>query len=277
MATCCARRFVGGRANDGLARRLWTASARRGIVSLGNRTWLDTSAGIDVPPERRRVGDLFQEYALFPHLDVLGDRPVRCSTARTVDDLLERFQIAHLMKARVRDLSGGERQRVALARALALDPGVLLLDGHCRPSTPTRRPGPDRTARAAAPAPSRPSSSPTIEDAAALADRVGVIVDGDILSTAQQRARGVAGRSFRGQFPGATLLEGTAGRVERPHPGRPTSAAWPGRWIGSGPGRARHLSLGGLAFRELSSDSAVNHIRATVASVVPLGNRARTG
>lgn len=101
---------------------------RHGTVSVDDHVWLDTDAGIDVPPERRGVGYLFQEYALFPHLDVLANVRFGARRGSSVDELLERFQISHLTKARIRELSGGERQRVALARALALQPGVLLLD-----------------------------------------------------------------------------------------------------------------------------------------------------
>src|SRR6185436_4055600 len=92
--------------------------------AVAGETWLDTGRHIDLPPERRRVGYLFQEYALFPHLDVIGN--VRFGAASDVDvrALLERFRIAHLAGARVDALSGGERQR----RALARDPAVLLLD-----------------------------------------------------------------------------------------------------------------------------------------------------
>jgi ABC-type sulfate/molybdate transport systems ATPase subunit len=98
----------------------------RGRVALGAEAWLDTAAGIDLPPERRSVGLVFQEYALFPHLDVR--RNVAFGGRGRVDELLERFRISHLAGARPGDLSGGERQRVALARALARDPAVLLLD-----------------------------------------------------------------------------------------------------------------------------------------------------
>ena len=90
----------------------------RGGVSLDGASWTG------VPPEQRRVGFVFQDYALFPHLSVRGN----VAYAGPVGDLLDRFGIAHLADARPRDLSGGERQRVALARALARGPEVLLLD-----------------------------------------------------------------------------------------------------------------------------------------------------
>ena len=98
----------------------------RGRIALGAKAWLDTAAGIDLPPERRSVGLVFQEYALFPHLDVR--RNVAFGGRERVDELLERFRISHLAGARPGALSGGERQRVALARALARNPAVLLLD-----------------------------------------------------------------------------------------------------------------------------------------------------
>ena len=99
-----------------------------GRIAVAGETWLDTRRRIDLPPERRRVGYLFQEYALFPHLDVTGNVRFGAANGAGVLELLERFRIAHLARARVNALSGGERQRVALARALARDPAVLLLD-----------------------------------------------------------------------------------------------------------------------------------------------------
>ena len=81
---------------------------------------------MDPPPEKRRVGLVFQEYALFPHMSVRAN--VGFGGSERVDELLERFGIAALADARPATISGGERQRVALARALARDPGVLLLD-----------------------------------------------------------------------------------------------------------------------------------------------------
>jgi molybdate transport system ATP-binding protein len=115
------------RAIAGLLRPDW------GRVRFGERVLLETDRGIDVPPEDRRIGVVYQDGALFPFLSVLrnvaygvpGDRGQREGRALAV---LERFGIGHLASARPRNLSGGERQRVALARAVATDPEVLLLD-----------------------------------------------------------------------------------------------------------------------------------------------------
>jgi ABC-type sulfate/molybdate transport systems ATPase subunit len=89
-----------------------------------------------VAPYERNVGMVFQEYALFPHLDVAANvayglrarriGPARC--AARVTRILERLEIDGLAEQRVGELSGGQRQRVALARALVIEPAVLLLD-----------------------------------------------------------------------------------------------------------------------------------------------------
>ena len=105
-----------------------------GRVACGGETWLDTEAQVDVAPERRRCGYVFQDYALFGHLSAwrnvaygLRDVPRSRRRAEAVA-LLERFGVAALADERPARLSGGERQRVALARALAARPRALLLD-----------------------------------------------------------------------------------------------------------------------------------------------------
>jgi ABC-type sulfate/molybdate transport systems ATPase subunit len=93
-------------------------------------------AGADItawPPERRRIGLVFQDAALFPHLSVadnirFGPRAARQPGAADLDSLLHRLGITPLADRAPRSLSGGERQRVALARALAINPALLLLD-----------------------------------------------------------------------------------------------------------------------------------------------------
>jgi ABC-type sulfate/molybdate transport systems ATPase subunit len=98
----------------------------RGKIDLGDEPWLDSRRRTFLSPERRRVGYLPQDYALFPHLSVAGN--LRFAARQERPDLLERVGIAALAGVRPGQLSGGERQRVALARALARDPRVLLLD-----------------------------------------------------------------------------------------------------------------------------------------------------
>jgi molybdate transport system ATP-binding protein len=81
-----------------------------------------------VPPFRREIAYVFQEYALFPHLDVAANVVPRAHRAALAAEWLERLGIAPLARARPGALSGGERQRVALARALAWSPRAVLLD-----------------------------------------------------------------------------------------------------------------------------------------------------
>jgi molybdate transport system ATP-binding protein len=106
----------------------------QGRIVVDGRVLFDSSSGVDVRPQARRVGYVFQGYALFPHLTVaenvafgLRERPRAERAARTAR-VLERLGLADLGGRAPRELSGGQRQRVALGRALATDPALLLLD-----------------------------------------------------------------------------------------------------------------------------------------------------
>lgn len=110
----------------------------RGRIVVGGRTLFDHERNIDLPTRERRVGYVFQDYALFPHLTVWGNVAyglTRFGKWRLTEE--ERERVAELLRlmgltpfaeARPASLSGGQRQRVALARALITRPSVLLLD-----------------------------------------------------------------------------------------------------------------------------------------------------
>ena len=107
---------------------------QRGTIHWNDECWLDRDRGIERRPQQRRVGMVFQDYALFPHLRVLdnilvalGPQPAEAARER-VRDLLARVSLAGFERRFPAELSGGQQQRVALARALAREPRVLLLD-----------------------------------------------------------------------------------------------------------------------------------------------------
>jgi molybdate transport system ATP-binding protein len=101
-----------------------------GHIRVGDRTLFDAEAGVDLPPEARRAGYVFQEPRLFPHLRARANLLYgwRKGAAVDVDAVIGLLGIAHLLDRWPRTLSGGEAKRVAIGRALLTDPAFLLLD-----------------------------------------------------------------------------------------------------------------------------------------------------
>lgn len=109
----------------------------RGSIEVDGVKLFDSVRGLNVPASRRNIGYVFQEYALFPHLDVrenigfgLADFFGRIGpdAKKRIEAMIEVFELGGMEKALPKDLSGGQRQRVALARALVREPKLLLLD-----------------------------------------------------------------------------------------------------------------------------------------------------
>jgi molybdate transport system ATP-binding protein len=190
-----------------------------GRVECGGDVWLDTSRDVDLPPDHRRCGYLFQDLALFPHLSALDNVAFplrelsRTQRRHTAMELLERFGVDRLADARPATLSGGEKQRVALARALARRPKALLLDEPLSSLDARTR---ARAARELSQV-LREVDAPTLLvthdffEAAQLGDRVGVIDGGRVIQ--EGTASELAARpqsAFVADFTGAVVLTGTA-------------------------------------------------------------------
>ena len=244
-----------------------------------------------MPPERRRCGYVFQEYALFPHLTAwqnvaypLRGMP-RGERRERALGLLGRFGMRELADARPRTLSGGERQRVALARVLAREPGVLLLDEPLSALDARTRAGAARELASVLRDVDTPALLVTHDfgEAAQLGDRVGVMDAGRVIQEGTPSELAASPRSaFVADFTGAVVLTGVARagpdgltRVELDGGGEVTSTD-----SGEGP-VAVSIYPWEIAIEPVadppSLGSPQNHLAAEVLSVTKVGNRVRLG
>jgi molybdate transport system ATP-binding protein len=120
-------RAIAGLTNPGVSQGSITPSGINNRITCNGQVWLDNNEKICRSPQSRRVGFVFQDYALFPHLTALQNIALVSSQAAAYEQL-ERINMHAYAQRLVHELSGGQKQRVALARALVSQPQVLLLD-----------------------------------------------------------------------------------------------------------------------------------------------------
>jgi molybdate transport system ATP-binding protein len=106
-------------------------SPDKGEIKVNETTWLNTTQGINLKPQKRKIGFVFQDYALFPNMNVRENLLFalnKGNDTKTVDHLIEIIELGELQNRKPETLSGGQKQRVALARALVQKPAILMLD-----------------------------------------------------------------------------------------------------------------------------------------------------
>ncbi len=276
---------------------------RKGRIECDGETWLDRARGVELPPERRRCGYVFQDYALFGHMSVWRNVAYGLGLARgerraAALELLERFGIAALADAAPATLSGGERQRVALARALASRPRALLLDEplaalDARTRTTATRELAHLLSDAGVPA---ILVTHDFAEAITLADTVAVIEAGRIVQRgAPDQLAARPASAFVAEVTGSVVLAGSAvaavgGGSEirldgggllastdpAPAPGEPPPAA------GHPEGSPVAVSVHPWEIALEAADSPVhgsqrNRLPGTVSSVATIGSRVRVG
>jgi molybdate transport system ATP-binding protein len=267
-------------------------SPDQGRIEVGGETWTDTDARIALPAERRSVGYVQQDYALFPHLSVArniafgleAEGVGRGELRRRTGLALERFGLLELARRRPADLSGGQQQRVALARALVLEPAVLLLDEPMSAlDVATRRTvrGELRAILATLPCATIYVTHNPIE-ALVFGDRIAVLERGRLTQVGGGDELVARPRSpYVAEFVGVNLLRGTvesdgeSGGARFRFEGGALTMAGP---VEEGPGFVVVSPRDIVLSREPPAGSARNVVRGRVREVVPeppLGERVR--
>jgi molybdate transport system ATP-binding protein len=253
-----------------------------GSVRIAGRTV--AGPGVWVEPEARRIGMVFQQGALFPHLSVAGNVGFGAAHPGRTGECLELVGLAGRAKSYPHELSGGERQRVALARVLARRPRVLLLDEPLSALDARTRAVAARELSVVLREVEAPALLVTHDfaEAAQLGDRVGVIDAGRVVQEGTPSELAAAPRSaFVADFTGAVVLTGAA----RPGPDGLTRV----ELDGGGDVTSTDRALGPVAVSvypwEIAIEpagahahgSAQNRLTAEVLSVTEIGNRVRLG
>ncbi|EAL4905507.1 ABC transporter ATP-binding protein [Campylobacter coli] len=99
-----------------------------GCIEVGDELWFDTQKNVNLAIQKRKIGFVFQDYALFPNMSVKENISYAATSKQKAEELLSLMNLENLAKIYPKNLSGGQAQRVALARALAREPQILLLD-----------------------------------------------------------------------------------------------------------------------------------------------------
>jgi molybdate transport system ATP-binding protein len=264
--------------------------ADRARIVCGEDVWVDTSSRTWQAMERRRCSYVFQDYALFPHLNAwrnvaYGLRELPRSQRRGAAlELLDRFGLIERADARPSTLSGGERQRIALARALAPRPSALLLDEPLSALDARTRAGASREVAGIL----RESTFPTIlvthdfAEAALLGDEVAVMDAGRLIQRGTPTELASAPISpFVADFTGAIVLTGT---------GRPAGLETTVIELdGGGTVTARATAQGPVAIslypweitiergESRHTSSAQNRLNVEIVSITTVGGRVRLG
>lgn len=261
-----------------------------GRITVGERTFFDGTRKLNVSPEARNIGFVFQNYALFPHLSVFenvvygldGKKLSKVKKAAKVEGMLQTLNISHLIDSMPADLSGGEQQRVALARSLVLEPDVLLLDEPLSALDVTTRGRVRRELKKTL----KSLGIPTIivthdyEDAISLGDRILVMDRGHVIQEGTARELLTLPRSpFVADFSGTNFFSGevlgTQNTMSRVRLDEGDVILWAAQTAGKTLRSVMIYPWNIELVKEKPADDRVNVLQGEVVNILSYGNRAR--